>query len=261
MARPKKYNSVNFSHSADLRNDRRVKAIRNKFGVTGYAVYVMLLEILTGSEYFKSKYDSNEIELFSGEMEVDPEYFKSVTDYAVQVGLLATEDNFIFSPDLSNELLPLLEKREKDRLRKVTNKVKRKLKEYQDHTNNQQLAQSNTSGKEKNTYRNHSVKKTSKKKRKKISDKNSEFDFKKVFNLCQREYLNRNPHHAWNQEDNKFLFILITDIRKKIERKQAFSSDPLSCFKNLMNKIPIYLKGHFVSIRILCLNFGNWDRV
>ena len=49
MARPKKQYCDYFSHDRDMRNHRKIKALRTKFGVNGYAVWVMILEVLTGN--------------------------------------------------------------------------------------------------------------------------------------------------------------------------------------------------------------------
>ena len=48
MARPKKNYCDYFPHDRDMRNHRKVKAIRTKFGPIGYAIWSMTLEYLTG---------------------------------------------------------------------------------------------------------------------------------------------------------------------------------------------------------------------
>ena len=52
MARPKKNNADYFSHDADMRNHRKMKAIRAKFGLEGYAIWNMVLEVLSNAELF-----------------------------------------------------------------------------------------------------------------------------------------------------------------------------------------------------------------
>lgn len=51
MARPKKENAEYFSHDADMRNHRKIRAIGNKFGLSGYGAWCILLEMLTEADY------------------------------------------------------------------------------------------------------------------------------------------------------------------------------------------------------------------
>lgn len=46
MARPIKNNADYFSHDIGMRNDMKIKALRRKYGLVGYASYVMLIEII-----------------------------------------------------------------------------------------------------------------------------------------------------------------------------------------------------------------------
>ncbi|GHV28882.1 hypothetical protein FACS1894176_11540 [Bacteroidia bacterium] len=50
MARPKKENADYFSHDKEMRNNPKLKYIRNIFNLEGYAVFCMLLEYLTNCE-------------------------------------------------------------------------------------------------------------------------------------------------------------------------------------------------------------------
>ena len=60
MARPIKNNADYFTHDSQMRNHRKIKALRYKFGLIGYAVYNMLLEVLTNAENFKFEWDELE---------------------------------------------------------------------------------------------------------------------------------------------------------------------------------------------------------
>ena len=55
MARPIKNYCDYFPHDRDMRNHRKVKAIRTKFGVTGYAIWSMILESFGISTSFSMK--------------------------------------------------------------------------------------------------------------------------------------------------------------------------------------------------------------
>lgn len=118
MARPIKNNAEYFSHDADMRNDLRIKAVRNKFGLEGYGIYCMLLEILTDSENFKFKYDELNIELVSADMGVDSSVFKTSVDYMIKIDLLQLADNnlYLTCRTLENRFSALLSKRKRQRI-------------------------------------------------------------------------------------------------------------------------------------------------
>lgn len=131
MARPKKHNAEYFSHDAGMRNDERIKAVRKKFRSTGYAIYCMLIEYLTGKEFFKFKYDELTIELIAGDFDEDVDLIRDVIEYCVKLDLLQNdEDGFIRCKTLEKRLEPVLQKRKlsKDRV-SVTETTQSKVKE------------------------------------------------------------------------------------------------------------------------------------
>ena len=65
MARPKKNNADYISHDNDARNHRKIKALRNRYGVTGYGFWFMLLEFLTYSDYNQFEFTDSEVELMA----------------------------------------------------------------------------------------------------------------------------------------------------------------------------------------------------
>ncbi|MBL4705443.1 MAG: DUF4373 domain-containing protein [Flavobacteriales bacterium] len=44
MARPLKNNADYFSHDNNMRNDKKILAVRRKYGSDGYSVWCMILE-------------------------------------------------------------------------------------------------------------------------------------------------------------------------------------------------------------------------
>lgn len=52
MARPRKYNADYFPHDSRARHDEKIQMLLRKYGHKGYAVWFMLLEKLTHSDYF-----------------------------------------------------------------------------------------------------------------------------------------------------------------------------------------------------------------
>lgn len=91
MARPKKHNADYFSHDADMRNDPRIKAVRRKFSHVGYAVWNMLLEVITDNDFFTVEWSEIDIEILAGDFDVTPDELQDIVDYCVKLGLLQIE--------------------------------------------------------------------------------------------------------------------------------------------------------------------------
>ena len=86
-----------FSHDADMRNDIKVKALRRTFGLTGYAVWCLLLETLTASEGYEIILDEITVELLAADYEVTVEQFTEIVEYCKRIGLLRQEGDRLFS--------------------------------------------------------------------------------------------------------------------------------------------------------------------
>jgi hypothetical protein len=117
MARPIKLNADYFSHDNDMRNDPKIKALRRKYGLTGYSLYVMMLEVLTDSDNFLHEWNSLQIELLSGDFDVEPEQLSEVVDYmSNSLGLFYFMDkDKIGCKNLEIRLDPVLCKRKRQR--------------------------------------------------------------------------------------------------------------------------------------------------
>lgn len=113
MARPTKNNADYFSHDNDMRNHRKVKAIRVKFGIAGYAIWTMFLEVLTGSEQNRWLDNEMELELLAGDFGVSVTEIRDVLDYCIKLELLHTENGAIYSKRLDDTLKSVYEKRER----------------------------------------------------------------------------------------------------------------------------------------------------
>lgn len=97
MAKPIKINAEYFSHDADMRNDVKVKALRRRFGHTGYAVWNYLLEVLTDADGFEIVDDRLNRELYSADFDIPVTELDEIIAYACEIGLLQTEDGVLFS--------------------------------------------------------------------------------------------------------------------------------------------------------------------
>lgn len=113
MARPAKNNCDYFPHDAGMRNHKKVKSIRTKFGMSGYGIWSMLLEHLTGSDGNVFPYTDLEFELMSGDFGVSATEIRSVVDYCISLEMLFNKNGFINSESLDERLAPVYEKRGK----------------------------------------------------------------------------------------------------------------------------------------------------
>jgi len=117
MARPKKNYCDYFSHDRDMRNHRKVKAIRTKFGISGYAIWSMILEYLTGIDGNVFEYSDIEFELMAGDFGVSSSEIRLIIDYCISLEMLFLKNGFINSESLDERLKNVYEKRgrEKDK--------------------------------------------------------------------------------------------------------------------------------------------------
>jgi hypothetical protein len=127
MPRPIKNNADWFSHDADMRNDARVKALRRKFNLKGYAIYNMLIETLVDADYFQIELNDLTYELLSGDFDIDSEELKVIVDYCISIDLFQVTDTYLRCKSLDKRLETLLSKRESDRNRVIEKLSQRKL--------------------------------------------------------------------------------------------------------------------------------------
>lgn len=120
MGRPSNNFCDYFSHDRDMRNHRKVKSIRNTFGISGYAIWVMTLEYLTGIDGNVIEYSDIEIELMSGDFGVSVTEIRNVIDYCIRLNLLQQEDGFVKSESLDERLKPVYDKRAKSKERSAS---------------------------------------------------------------------------------------------------------------------------------------------
>lgn len=111
MARPIKNYCDYFPHDRDMRNHRKIKAIRTKFGIEGYAIWSMLLEYLTGIDGNVFEYSESEFELIGGDFGVSVETIRLVVDYCLKLELLFLKEGFVNSESLDERLKPVYIKR------------------------------------------------------------------------------------------------------------------------------------------------------
>jgi len=120
MARPKKDNADYFPHDSDMRNDPKVRALRRRHGLSGYAVYNYMLEVLTDSDFFEHEWNDLSIEILAGDFDIMPEDLKLIVDYCTSILQLFTiENDLIWCNTLRKRFDSLLSKRKRDRNRVI----------------------------------------------------------------------------------------------------------------------------------------------
>lgn len=123
MARPTKNSCDYFTHDNDMRNHRKVKSLRNKFGIHGYGIWSMLLEYLTGIDGNEFEYSDLEFELMSGDFGVSVTEIRDVVDYCIRLEMLFNKNGFVLSESLNERLAPVYIKRGK--AKEISDKQKR----------------------------------------------------------------------------------------------------------------------------------------
>lgn len=114
MGRPVKNNCAYFPHDSDMRNHRKVKAIRTTFK-NGYAIWSMLLEYLTHADGNEFENSDIEFELLAGDFGFPMSEIREVVDYCIKLEMLFNKNGFIYSESLNEKLAPVYEKRGKAR--------------------------------------------------------------------------------------------------------------------------------------------------
>ena len=112
MARPKRYNADYHTHDANMRNDPRIKAVRNKFSHMGYAVWNYLLEILTDADHFKLEWTDLNIEIFAGDFDTSTEELELIVGYLLKLKLVQKEGDFLLCEKHISNFSGLITKRE-----------------------------------------------------------------------------------------------------------------------------------------------------
>jgi hypothetical protein len=104
MARPIKHNADYFSHDVHMRNDIKIKSIRRKFGHEGYSIWIMVLELLTNSDYFEYEWSSENILLLEADFDCDADRLEEIIKHCVTLNLLQIENNYLTCNKLMDRL-------------------------------------------------------------------------------------------------------------------------------------------------------------
>ncbi len=125
MARPKKNNADYFSHDSGMRNDEKIKALRRKFWLEGYAIWCMLLEKLTDADNFELELWELFYELTAWDFEICSEKLEEIMEYMFKILLLKLENWVFFSLWLKQRLKCVSDKRNRAKERFLSQKKKK----------------------------------------------------------------------------------------------------------------------------------------
>ena len=105
-----------------MRNDIKVKALRRKFGHTGYAVWCFMLEVLTDKDDFTMDFGELDQELLAADFDVPVEELREIIEYSVKIGLFQQDGDKIYSEAHKKrfaEVFEIWEKRREQRKRRA----------------------------------------------------------------------------------------------------------------------------------------------
>jgi len=263
MARPIKNNADYFPHNCDLRNDRRCRALRSKFNLEGYAIFIMLLEILTNANHFQVESKAMEIELIAGDIDVETEKLQAILQYLLQLGLLAEENGCISSPILADLKIILQDVRSRDRKRKSTdngvfhteNSPVKSVFQTDNPTSNTVFPLENTQSKVKES-------KAKEIKGKGNTENNapifftSENSIQENISTAKSIFSTYAPNYVWEKTDEENLFAL---LQKLISGKPPLQNTEqlAQAVENFIQKLPAYWRTKKFTLPHLNKNFNE----
>lgn len=106
-----------FFHDDNMSCDSKVLALRKRFGLQGYAVYCMILELLRKEEQARFGYMLNfehdyYIVKYSSYCSLEKTEFVTIVNFCIDVKLLKKHGNFIFSPGFTKRINQFLANRQ-----------------------------------------------------------------------------------------------------------------------------------------------------
>lgn len=94
-----------FSHDCNARNDDKILAMRSVYGLEGYAMFFMIVEILREQHEYKLKLTKYVWKTLAMQLSVEESRVKKFVDDCVnEFELLRIEDNFLLSESLVNRM-------------------------------------------------------------------------------------------------------------------------------------------------------------
>lgn len=213
MARPRKNNADYFSHDAGMRNNRKVKALRAKFGLTGYAVWCMTLELLTESEDNSVELDGIEMQLIAGDFGVSVTEINQIWGFCHSLRMIDIENDakttqndenalrILRSPGLDERLKPVYDKRKRAKEQFDNQRLERKKEKESKNINEVSVVEMTQSKVNKS--------KVNKKSNTKVLPKKTDPLFLKFWDLYANKVDRAKCEKKWekiSEEDKKIIF-------------------------------------------------------
>lgn len=126
MSRSRKNNADYFPHYKTSHSDIRIVALKNKFGLESYAIWNILLELLTDKDNFSIQIDEDlDWELLSGYIGTECSNLRQIVAEMVKLRLLQQNGTVYHSQDLVDKLSTVVDKRirERERVKERTRDV------------------------------------------------------------------------------------------------------------------------------------------
>ncbi|WIF95044.1 DUF4373 domain-containing protein [Caminicella sporogenes] len=137
-----------FSHDANARNDTKVLAMRCDYGLEGYGMYWILIEILREQDGYKLKHDKSTYRALAMQMHSTVDAVKKfINDCINEYGLLQSDTTYFWSESLLRRMKKLEDIREKRR--KAAEKRWARVDEKEKESNNNANAEQNNAKKSK----------------------------------------------------------------------------------------------------------------
>lgn len=264
MTRPLKNNADYFTHDNDMRNNKRIKALRRAFSHVGFSVWNMLLESLCYADNFQLEYTEESIELLAGDFDIEPQKLTEILAYLIKIKLLNVENSKIFNSTMITRFEVLFRKRKRD-----SERLSPAITPY-----NGVIVGENREIKEKKIKEKKRVQKKSKKDTPEFLENfnqekkrtTAEMKEKKtgVFSLihegslqhCQELFLQHAPKYLWEVTDKQHLEFLLQKILKT--KTDIFSeADLYRNFSGFLAALPDYWKSKKFTVPQLNLNFNE----
>lgn len=93
MAKPAKICADYFPHDADMRNDIKIKALRRRFSLTGYAVWCFILESMTASDRLQLDFSEINRELLAADFDITEQELTDIVEYCCRLNLFQRSED------------------------------------------------------------------------------------------------------------------------------------------------------------------------
>ena len=117
FGRPRKKTALWYKHDNNMRKDDRIIDLRRRYGLGGYAIYNMLIEVLIDTDFYAYEYNEQSAEELSKDFGISKEKLIEIINYCINDKLFFIQDGFLRNKTLEDRFMALDMKRNRDRQR------------------------------------------------------------------------------------------------------------------------------------------------